>query len=43
VPPGRVEPGIYQFTVNLSYVNAGFLGAISGFAETGPIEFYRTG
>ncbi|GAA0913826.1 hypothetical protein GCM10009557_87430 [Virgisporangium ochraceum] len=41
-PPGRFEPGVYQLTVNLSYVNAGFHGAISGFAETGPIEFYPT-
>jgi hypothetical protein len=36
-----MEPGVYQFTAVLGYSNAGFPGAVSGFAETGPIEFYK--
>jgi hypothetical protein len=42
VPAGRLEAGVYQMTVVVQYHNAGFDGAISGFAETGAIEFYGT-
>jgi hypothetical protein len=40
LPAGHLEPGVYQMTVVVRYHNAGFDGAISGFAETGAIEFY---